>query len=105
MKKIIVDIDGTICTNTDGEYEKAVPFKENIVAFNKLYEKGYKITYFTARGTSTGKDWTELTTRQLNEWGALYHELIMNKKPSGDLYVDDKASNIEDFMLIYRNLL
>ena len=50
------DIDGTICTNTDGDYEQAVPFKEVIKKINSLYDMGYKIIFFTARGTTTGID-------------------------------------------------
>ena len=32
-----------------------------------------------------------------------YHELIMNKKPYGDVYVDDKAINIASFRLLTRD--
>ena len=42
------DIDGTICSNTDGDYMNAVPFHDRIAKINKLYEDGNKIT--TLRG-------------------------------------------------------
>ena len=45
----------------------------------------------------TGIDWTEKTKSQLQEWSVKYHELIMNKKPHGDLFIDDKAINASDF--------
>ena len=92
MKNYVFDIDGTICTNTYGEYENAKPFPERINFINNLFDEGNKIKYFTARGSSTGIDWYESTKRQLKDWGAKYHELIM-KKPEGDIYIDDKAFN------------
>ena len=30
MKKYCIDIDGTICTNTNGNYEKAEPFPDRV---------------------------------------------------------------------------
>ena len=35
----VFDIDGTICSLTDGEYENAKPLQERINKVNKLYEK------------------------------------------------------------------
>ena len=100
MKKIYVfDIDRTICTNTDGDYEKAEPFEDVINTINKLYENN-KIIMMTARGAVTGIDWTEFTAKQLKQWGVKYHELIMNQKPYADVYVDDKAINIASFRLL-----
>ena len=90
------DIDGTICTNTDGDYEQAVPFKEVIKKINSLYDMGYKIIFFTARGTTTGIDWYELTKGQLEEWQVKYHELIMGK-PYADLFIDDKCVKSNEF--------
>lgn len=92
MKTFVFDIDGTICTNTEGCYEEAVPYKERINYVNSLYEEGNKIKYFTARGSTTGIDWDSFTRDQLKSWGALYHELILGK-PHGDIFIDDKAFN------------
>ena len=88
--RYFVDIDGTICTNTDGKYEKAVPFPLNIKKVNDLYDAGNEVVYWTARGGTTGIDWTELTTSQLKEWGVKYTELRM-WKPHYDLFICDKA--------------
>ncbi len=84
------DIDGTICTNTNGDYEKAKPFIDRIKIVNKLYIEGNKIIMFTARGSTTNLDWTELTKQQLKEWGVKYHELIFGK-PEADIFIDDKG--------------
>ena len=86
------DIDGTICTNTDGDYEQAIPFKEVIEKINRLYDMGHKIIFFTGRGSTTGIDWFDLTRRQLKDWQVKYHELIMGK-PHADIFIDDKAIN------------
>ena len=42
-KRYCFDIDGTICTNTWGEYEDAEPFFDRIKIINELYEKGNHI--------------------------------------------------------------
>lgn len=92
----IVDIDGTICTSTEGEYDRAEPFVYRIAMMNYLYDKGHTIHYWTARGSSSGKDWTVLTFQQLSDWGCKYHTLKLGK-PSYDVWIDDKALNSEDF--------
>ena len=86
----IFDIDGTICTQHDGEYDKAVPFPERIAWINELYDEGHTIKFFTARGSGSGKDWSQKTLEQLRDWEVDYDELIMGK-PHGDIFVDDKA--------------
>lgn len=84
------DIDGTICTNTDGEYQKAKPYMNRIHHINNLFEKGNNIKMFTARGSTTGIDWYEFTFNQLESWGLKFHELILGK-PYADFFVDDKG--------------
>lgn len=89
-KKYIIDIDGTICTQTKSDYSNAQPIKDRINKINKLYDDGNYIVYWTARGMASNTDWSELTRSQLHEWGCKYHELNM-QKPSYDVWVDDKA--------------
>ena len=91
---VYVDIDGTICSITNGIYTDAKPKKKNIKKINKLYEKGNTIIYWTARGTVTQTDWLELTKNQLDRWGCKYHELKVGK-PHYDLWIDDKSKEIE----------
>ena len=94
----IFDIDGTICSLVqNAEYNKAKPLKSRIDQVNKLYLEGHVINLYTARGSSTGIDWTYITKKQLQEWGVKYNDLIMNSKPHGDIFVDDKAINADDF--------
>jgi len=94
---IFVDIDETICiTPEDRNYANAKPLQENIKKINELYDNGDTITYWTARGSGTGKDWYEVTRAQLIKWGAKHHKLRM-WKPTYDLFICDKAVNSLDY--------
>ena len=88
-----VDLDGTLCSNTNGAYEDAVPFKNRIEKINQLYNNGNIININTARGATTGIDWYDLTVRQLQNWGVKYHTLTVGKKAYYDFIIDDKAIN------------
>ena len=71
---IYVDIDETICkTPEDRDYTKSRPMSKRIKHINMLYEKGYTIVYWTARGTGTGIDWRDVTEKQFEDWGVKYH--------------------------------
>jgi len=95
--KIYVDIDETICHYKDErEYPLAVPLEKNIAQINLLYEMGHTIVYWTARGSKSGIDWTELTIQQLDEWGAKYTECRLGK-PDYDLFICDKAINTRNY--------
>ena len=91
---VYVDIDGTICSITNGIYTDAKPMMKRIRKINKLYAKGNTIIYWTARGTVTQTDWLELTKNQLDRWGCKYHEVRIGK-PQYDLWIDDKSKEIE----------
>lgn len=105
-KKVIAfDMDDVICDNrTDkdriAKYLKRKPIQKNIDIINDLYEEGYKILIYTARGMLSFRgDINEIneilrpiTENQLKEWGVKYHELHMGKI-FYDLLIDDKAIN------------
>jgi len=94
----IFDIDGTLCSLVkNAEYTKAQPLKERIKKVNDLYNEGHYIKLYTARGSTTGINWEETTKKQLEKWNLKYHELLMNCKPHGDLFIDDKAINADLF--------
>lgn len=102
--KYVFDIDGTICTNTNGNYEYAEPLMDRIKQINQLYDDGNFIFFHTARGMGRSFNrsaeayelFYELTEEQLNKWGVKYHELFLGK-PSGDVYIDDKGVNDGQF--------
>jgi glycerol-3-phosphate cytidylyltransferase len=92
------DLDETLCTKAiNGDYATAKPIKEAIEKVNILWMMGNTILIFTGRGSSSGKDWTELTKKQLKEWKIQHDELIMNRKPTYDVIIDDKAINAVDW--------
>ena len=93
---IYVDIDNTIAYTTGTDYENAKPMLERIKVINDLYDKGNNITYWTGRGTVSKIDFTELTKKQLNSWGAKYHNLLLGKPPY-DIFIDDKSFNSDDY--------
>jgi len=103
----LIDIDETICFYPNKrQYNMAEPSQENIAKINKLYDEGWKIIYWTARGGSpksvaAGRCYYEFTLAQLESWGCKFHELSTGTrgthvKPPYDLVVDDKAKRIEE---------
>ena len=93
---IYVDIDNTICITEESDYHNSTPRYQQIEKINKLYDEGNEITYWTARGGHSKKDWSHLTTQQLKKWGCKYNSLVMNNKPSYDLLICDKTKRIEE---------
>jgi CMP-N-acetylneuraminic acid synthetase len=94
-KVFCFDIDGIMAKIVpNNRYELAEQLPDNIRAINFLYEQGHQILLFTARGSATGIDWTEVTRKQLDRWGVKYHKLFFGK-PAADYYVDDKLITME----------
>ena len=83
---IYVDIDNTICYSKNSEYEESTP----------RYDQIDKIVYWTARGSSSGVDWSIVTKKQLDKWGCKYTRIEKQKKPSYDLFICDKTKRIEE---------
>ena len=97
-KTLCFDIDGTICTQTTGDYTKAEYFQGAKDKINNLYDEGYKIIFFTSRYMNRFKgnreiiykEGYEFTYNQLRDWGLKFHELHMCK-PLYDKIIDDKS--------------
>ena len=107
-KIIAFDLDDVLCHRSSNEggikkYYSCYPDKKMIEIVNKLYEQGATIKIYTARGMSVfsgdvNKIYSNLynlTLEQLNDWGIMYHELVMGKLHY-DLLIDDKALNSID---------
>ena len=104
---IFVDVDGTICdmkNDSDIEfldlpinYEGVTPYPERIKKINEAFYSGAYITYWTARGCKSGevKLLYDVTKKQLDEWGAKYHDLQVGNKPHFDVYICDKSHNAD----------
>lgn len=93
MKTYCFDLDGTLCTNTEGDYETSTPFVERINVVNKLYDDGNTILIDTARGATTKIDWYDVTKKQLDLWGVKYSILRVGIKLNADIFIDDKGIN------------
>lgn len=107
QKVALVDIDETICFfPRKRRYDMAEPSKENIAKINKLYDEGWRIIYWTARGgseksKSLNKCYYDFTWKQLESWGCKFHDLSTGSKgkflkPPYDMVIDDKAKRIEE---------
>ncbi len=88
------DLDGTLCSLTNGRYEAAVPFQDRINHVNELFDQGHTILIFTARGATSNRDLWDFTHGQLTSWGLKFSQLITGK-PHFDLLIDDKAVSSE----------
>jgi hypothetical protein len=104
---VLVDVDETICFYSGKrQYNLAEPHEENIAKINKLYDEGWYVVYWTARGgsqksVSLGKCYYEFTWSQLESWGCKFHDLSTGSKgkyikPACDMVIDDKAKRIEE---------
>ncbi len=99
------DIDGVICNTRGLDYKNAKPVKSVIEKINRLYTSGHTILIYTGRGMGTLKGdikkvydvWHKVTKNQLKSWGLRYHQLTLGKPPA-DIYIDDKAMNLNDWL-------
>ena len=97
------DLDGVICSQTDGAYEDAVPNRAAIALINRLHDEGQRIIIHTSRFMGRAKEdparagalGLDFTKKQLAEWGVKYDALHMGK-PRYDVLVDDRAVFFED---------
>ena len=107
QKTIAFDLDDVLCFRPKGyehlgpsKYNYCYPIEENVQLVNSLYDEGYKIVVYTARGMSQfNGNVTEIysqlysqTIKQLNSWGLKYHQLVMGKIHY-DVLIDDKVLN------------
>ena len=75
QKLVLVDIDETIAFYSEKRrYDLAEPNKGNIAKINKLYDEGWRVIYWTARGSVSGVDYYKYTWEQLESWGCKFHD-------------------------------
>lgn len=90
--QIIIDMDGTICTEMR-QFSRclAEPKANAVETINELYDAGNTIIIYSAR------TWVEyeMTVDWLKRYGVKYHQLIMGK-PIGDVWIDDRAITAKD---------
>ena len=79
----VFDIDGTICTLTNGDYESAQPVQERVDKVNTLYDEGHTIILQTARGmgrtynnaAKASEMFYMFTHQQLTDWGVKFRKM------------------------------
>lgn len=104
-KRIIVDIDDTLCIVKNRDFINAVPIQKVIDKVNEYYDKGYEIVISTARGQNScntpeemQNKYEKITKEWLNKAGVKYHKLEIGYKQNADMYVDDKAIRPDEFV-------
>jgi len=100
----VIDLDDTICFTENRDFIHSKPYKAVIRKINKLYDEGWYIIIYTARGARScktleerEKKYREITENWLGNNGVKYHELVFGKM-NADYYVDDKNLSIEEFL-------
>jgi len=91
-KLIAIDMDGVICKGEfwgDGDPE---PVKEMIEQIWKWYKGGAHIIIYTARQPRH----YAITQAWLVKNEVPFHGIVMQIKIGADVYIDDKALNVED---------
>jgi len=95
--RIVIDIDGTICTE-EKTFERclATPLPGAVESINRLFTEGHHVILYTARGWQE----YEMTVKWLVNHNIPYDQLIMGK-PIADVWIDDrteKFTNWKDIM-------
>lgn len=108
MKRLIVDLDDTICKTDNGDYANSFPRKEFIKQLHAYKSQGFEIVISTSRNVRTyegnlGKI-NANTLPVIIEWLAEndvpYDEIYMAKPWCGfaGFYIDDKAIRPSEFL-------
>lgn len=103
-KTFIIDIDDTICTTYNRDFDNSIPNVDVIDKINSLYDNGWTIILFTARGAKScnslearEEKYREVTERWLSNHNVKYTKLLFGKE-NADFYVDDKSMSIKEFL-------
>lgn len=103
-KRIVIDFDDTLAFHENRNFDEAIPNNDLIAKTNQLYDKGWQIDIFTARGSISCE--TREEARQKYEAGILawlkkysvkFNSLSFDK-PLAAYYIDDKGITPEDFL-------
>ncbi len=95
---IYVDLDNTLCLTSGSDYENSRPIESRIVKVNKLKEEGNQIIIWTARGTNSGIDWSELTKNQLQKWNIKYVLLVGDHEKIPVRYIHVSMEDVNNSM-------
>jgi capsule biosynthesis phosphatase len=116
MKRIIVDLDDTICMTEDGDYANASPVGTVVEKLREYRSKGFEVAINTSRNMRTysgcvGKinaNTLPLIIFWLDKHNVPYDEIYVGKPWCGHdgFYVDDRAVRPSEFVnLDYDDLM
>lgn len=101
MKRLIFDLDDTLCTTQNGDYANAQPITEVVEKLKEYHRQGFTIIINTSRNMRTyqgnigaiNKNTLPIITEWLARHDIPYDELYVGKPWCGfeGFYVDDKA--------------
>lgn len=107
MPKLVIDLDDTIACKQNGQdFLSSKPNADVIAKVNKLHDElGFEVVVHTSRGmVSCDGDYSAIIDKYygkvkwwLDENGVHYDDIIF-MKPLADLYVDDKAMGVKEFV-------
>ena len=108
MKRLIFDLDGTICHAVDGDYSNARVDEEVVSKLNSYKEAGFEIVISTSRNVRTydgdvGKinaNTLPIIIQWLDMNNIPYDEIYVGKPWCGfdGFYIDDKAIRPYEFV-------
>ena len=107
MKKLIVDLDGTLTQANTSDYKNVAPREDVIATLRNYHQQGFEIVIATARNMRTfsgnvGKiniHTLPIITEWLDKHNVPYDEIIVGKPWCGNdgFYIDDKAVRPSEF--------
>ena len=103
-KRIILDFDDTLAFNENRDWANAKPNMKLIEKTNKLFDEGWTIDIFTARGSiscTTREEARQKYESGMKEWlnkHQVKHHSISFDKPLAAYYIDDKGMSPENFI-------
>ena len=107
MKRLIVDVDDTICVTNNGDYKSAIPIEQVIQQLREYQSRGFQIVLHSSRNMRTyegnvGKinaHSLPILVEWLIQHNVPYDEIYMGKPWCGreGFYVDDKAIRPKEF--------
>ncbi|EFP96973.1 HAD hydrolase family protein [Vibrio caribbeanicus] len=107
MKKLIVDLDGTLTQANTSDYKRVLPRLDVIQQLVRYKEQGFEIVISTARNMRTyegniGKiniHTLPIITEWLDEHNVPYDEILVGKPWCGHdgFYIDDRAVRPSEF--------
>lgn len=107
MKRLIFDIDDTICTTINGDYENSKPIWPVIEKLKQYKAEGFEICFSTSRNMRTyegnsGKiaaNTLPIIINWLEKHDVPYDEIYIAKPWCGfdGFYIDDKAIRPDEF--------